>query len=110
MSDKQEQQHQQRQRQQQPPPPPPPPPTATTQQEPRQLRRELVKGRLQPPSKSPSSKSYTVAPPSIKEVTVRSPRDGQVIQSPVEISSAATAQPFVDPAVLERHRRIGGPT
>lgn len=28
---------------------------------------------------------------------------------PVEISSAAVAQPFVDPAVLERRRRISGP-
>ncbi|KAI1205379.1 uncharacterized protein F4807DRAFT_464669 [Annulohypoxylon truncatum] len=106
MSDKQQQQQQQQQQQppqqqqQQPPP----------QQEPRQLRRELVKGRLQPPLKPPSGKSYSVAPASTGEVTVRRPSEGWITQSPVEISSAATAQPFINPAVLERHRRIGGPT
>ncbi|KAI0882154.1 uncharacterized protein GGS22DRAFT_48487 [Annulohypoxylon maeteangense] len=96
MSDKQ-QPKQQQQQQQQP-------------QQPRQLRRELVKGRLRPPSKPASNTSYTLAPASIKEVTVRRPSERHSTQSPIEISSAATAQPFVDPAVLERHRRIGGPT
>ncbi|KAI1099948.1 hypothetical protein F4804DRAFT_63898 [Jackrogersella minutella] len=79
------------------------------QQQSRQGHRELVKGRLRPPSKPPSTKSYTVAPTSINEVTVRHHTERQVAQGPVEISSAATAQPFVDPAILERHRRDDGP-
>ncbi|KAI2472527.1 hypothetical protein F4781DRAFT_383054 [Annulohypoxylon bovei var. microspora] len=85
-------------------------PQQQQQQQPRQVSRQLVKGRLQPPSKPTFTKSYTVARASIHEVTVRHPSEGQTTQGPVEISSAATAQPFVDPAVLERHRRIGGPT
>ncbi|KAI1459549.1 hypothetical protein F4805DRAFT_455713 [Annulohypoxylon moriforme] len=101
MSDKQEQKLQQQQQEEHQHP---------SSQLPRQLRRKLVKGRLQQPSKPPSTKSYTVAPASIKEVAVRRPSEGRMTQGPVEISSAATAQPFVDPAVLERHRRIGGPT
>ncbi|KAI1397009.1 hypothetical protein F4819DRAFT_490965 [Hypoxylon fuscum] len=79
------------------------------QQQSGQMRRPLIKGRLQPPSKPPSCKSYTVAPASINEVIVRPPDDRQVNRDPVEISSAAVAQPFVDPAVLERRRRISGP-
>ncbi|KAL7620348.1 hypothetical protein AAE478_009342 [Parahypoxylon ruwenzoriense] len=76
---------------------------------PRQIPRELIKGRLRPPSKPPTCKSYTVSRASINEVTVRSPTDKRAIRVPVEISSAAVAQPFVDPAVLERRRRLSGP-
>ncbi|KAI1378686.1 hypothetical protein F4677DRAFT_375094 [Hypoxylon crocopeplum] len=79
-------------------------------QKPRQERRELVKGKLRPPSKPPSFKSYTVAPASINEVIVRPPADRRTAQGPVEISSAATPQPFVDPAALGRHRCTSGPT
>ncbi|KAI1392773.1 uncharacterized protein F4822DRAFT_140266 [Hypoxylon trugodes] len=78
---------------------PPSPPT----------RRELFEGRLQPPSKPPSAKSYTIAPASINEVVVRRQNERQAARDPVEISSAATAQPFVDPAVLEHRRRISDP-
>ncbi|KAI1774710.1 hypothetical protein F4818DRAFT_70637 [Hypoxylon cercidicola] len=80
------------------------------QREPRQAHRELIKGRLRPPSKPASCKSYTVAPASIDEVIVRPPADRLSTRGAVEVSSAAVAQPFVDPAVLEHHRRIGGPT
>ncbi|KAI4864964.1 hypothetical protein F4820DRAFT_421770 [Hypoxylon rubiginosum] len=96
MSSKQQQQQRQQQQRQ--------------QQESHQVHRKLVKGRLRPPSKPASCKSYIVAPASINEVIVRSPADRQTTRAPIEVSSAAVAQPFVDPAVLERHRRIGGPT
>ncbi|KAI1408971.1 hypothetical protein F5Y13DRAFT_203960 [Hypoxylon sp. FL1857] len=78
------------------------------QQQPCQVRRELVKGRLRPPSKPASTKSYTVSPALSNEVMVRQPAERQAIQAPVEISSAATAQPFVDPTVLDQHRRTNG--
>ncbi|KAI1766696.1 hypothetical protein GGR53DRAFT_464192 [Hypoxylon sp. FL1150] len=80
------------------------------QQESQPVHRELIKGRLRPPSRSASCKSYTVSPASINEVIVRSPADRQAIRAPIEVSSGAVAQPFVDPAVLEHRRRIGGPT
>ncbi|KAK6949432.1 hypothetical protein Daesc_009511 [Daldinia eschscholtzii] len=73
-------------------------------------KRELVKGKLQPPSKPPSTKSYTVTSASINEVIVRKPSERKVNQDPVEISSAATAQPFLDPTILERRRRNSGMT
>ncbi|KAI6088137.1 hypothetical protein F4821DRAFT_258309 [Hypoxylon rubiginosum] len=79
-------------------------------QESQQVHRKLVKGRLRPPSKPASCKSYTVSPASINEVIVRSPVDREAIRAPIEVSSGAVAQPFVDPAVLEHRRRIGGPT
>ncbi|OTA99399.1 hypothetical protein M426DRAFT_325157 [Hypoxylon sp. CI-4A] len=79
-------------------------------EQPRQVSRELIKGKLRPPSKSTSAKSYTVAPASINEVTVRQASERTAIRDPIEISSAATPQPFVDPAVLDRRRRIGGPS
>ncbi|KAH9993283.1 hypothetical protein F4779DRAFT_623517 [Xylariaceae sp. FL0662B] len=78
------------------------------QQPSRPVRRGPVKLNLRSPTKPPLCKSYTVTPASINEVTVRT--DGQTIRTPVEISSAAVAQPFVDPAVLERRRRSGGTT
>ncbi|KAI2604695.1 hypothetical protein GGR54DRAFT_450844 [Hypoxylon sp. NC1633] len=73
-------------------------------------RRELIKGKLRPPAKPPSTKSYTIAPASINEVIVRPPTKPRDVRDPVEISSAATAQPFVDPAVLSRRRRNNDPT
>ncbi|KAI1656929.1 hypothetical protein F4813DRAFT_390271 [Daldinia decipiens] len=57
------------------------------------VHRELVKGKLRPPLKPPLTKSYTVPPASINEVVVRKPSERQVNHGPVEISSAATAQP-----------------
>lgn len=45
------------------------------------IRRELVKGKLQPPSQPPLRKSYTVTPTSINEVTVRHPSDKRVIRT-----------------------------
>ncbi|KAI2603883.1 uncharacterized protein GGS25DRAFT_525157 [Hypoxylon fragiforme] len=69
------------------------------------IRRELVKGKLQPPSQPPLRKSYTVTPTSINEVTVRHPSDKRVIQDPIEFSSVATAQPFVNPTVIVDRRR-----
>ncbi|KAI0837519.1 hypothetical protein F5Y06DRAFT_297375 [Hypoxylon sp. FL0890] len=78
------------------------------QQQPCQVRREPVKGKLRPPSKPPSTKSYTVSPALSNEVMVRPPAERLATRAPVEISSAATAQPFVDPAVLDRHRRTNG--
>ncbi|OTA64148.1 hypothetical protein K449DRAFT_432673 [Hypoxylon sp. EC38] len=77
-------------------------------QQPCQVRRELIKGKLRPPSKPASTKSYTVSPALSTEVMVRQPAERQAIQAPIEISSAATAQPFVDPAVLEHQRHTNG--
>ncbi|KAI8959694.1 hypothetical protein F5Y11DRAFT_350268 [Daldinia sp. FL1419] len=82
----------------------------STEQQRNHMHRELVKGRLRPPSKPPSTKSYTVAPASINEVMVRKQSERQITQGPVEISSAATAQPFLDPAILERRNRNSGMT
>ncbi|KAI1650032.1 uncharacterized protein F4817DRAFT_302891 [Daldinia loculata] len=43
------------------------------------VHRELVKGKLRPPLKPPSTKSYTVAPASINEVMVRRPSERQTV-------------------------------
>ncbi|KAI2783708.1 hypothetical protein F4815DRAFT_441965 [Daldinia loculata] len=43
------------------------------------VHRELVKGKLRPPLKPPSTKSYTVAPASINEVMI--PRSLNVVDA-----------------------------
>ncbi|KAI5864754.1 hypothetical protein GGS23DRAFT_561659 [Durotheca rogersii] len=57
------------------PQPEPPEPSQPPQH---QARREMVRGRLRPPSKLPAPRSYTVARPSISEVTIRRPTDRQL--------------------------------
>ncbi|KAI1081918.1 hypothetical protein F5B20DRAFT_38449 [Whalleya microplaca] len=75
------------------------------QQPPRPERPGPIKLTLRSPTKPALCTSYTVTPASITEVTVRIP---PIIRAPVEISSAAVAQPFVDPVVLERRNRSSG--
>ncbi|KAI1251361.1 hypothetical protein MGN70_005929 [Eutypa lata] len=69
--------------------------------------RALVKGPLKPPAtkNSGSLKSYTVTPATSGEVTIRKQADRKRPSEPVEISSTAVPQPFVDPGVLERRGR-----
>ncbi|KAI1500259.1 hypothetical protein F5X99DRAFT_410251 [Biscogniauxia marginata] len=69
-----------------------------------QTSRVLFKGKLRAPVKPPSPRSYTLGPAPITEITVRTRADKRTTQDPMPISSTAVAQPFVDPAVLERRK------
>ncbi|ORY55437.1 uncharacterized protein BCR38DRAFT_491069 [Pseudomassariella vexata] len=66
---------------------------------------KLVEGSLKPSKKSASQTSYTLPHPARNEVTFKRPSATQKSREPTEISSVAVAQPFVDPAVLERRAR-----
>ncbi|KAI8626730.1 hypothetical protein F5Y19DRAFT_478217 [Xylariaceae sp. FL1651] len=71
--------------------------------------RKLFKGTLSLPCIQPTRKSYTVAPASISEVSIKDPAGNPAVRrQPIAISSTAVAQPFVDPAVLQR--RLHDPT
>ncbi|KAI1360950.1 hypothetical protein F5Y08DRAFT_35379 [Xylaria arbuscula] len=66
--------------------------------------RRLFKGSLSPPCAQPAHKSYTQTPATISEVYIKDPSKKQATSpSPIAISSMAVPQPFVDPAVLQRH-------
>lgn len=67
--------------------------------------RKLFKGVLRPVPQPPTMPSYTVAPMTKEEVTIRSASDRIEAREPTEIRSVAVAQPFVDPSVLERCRK-----
>ncbi|KAI1171800.1 hypothetical protein F4777DRAFT_35541 [Nemania sp. FL0916] len=67
--------------------------------------RRLFEGTLSPPRAQPAASSYTLAPTSKAEVSIRTstsagnPATGR---RPTAISSTAVPQPFVDPAVLQQ--------
>ncbi|RYP77243.1 hypothetical protein DL771_001292 [Monosporascus sp. 5C6A] len=96
--------HEQEKGEKQPSSPPPLPPKSSSS------HRALVKGALKSPAtKRPEHlKSYTLPPKTKGEVTIRKAANRKrrrvVVAEPVEISSTAVPQPFVDPAVLERGR------
>ncbi|RYP91291.1 hypothetical protein DL770_002609 [Monosporascus sp. CRB-9-2] len=92
--------HEQDKEEKQPSSSPPLPPKSSSS------HRALVKGALKSPAtKRPEHlKSYTLPPKTNGEVTIRKATDRKRRPEPVEISSTAVPQPFVDPAVLERER------
>ncbi|KAI0402834.1 hypothetical protein F4802DRAFT_334724 [Xylaria palmicola] len=66
--------------------------------------RPLFRGTLRPPPAQPAPRSYTLAPASISEVVIKDPAQKQATgRHSIAISSTAVPQPFVDPAVLQRH-------
>ncbi|KAI0473680.1 hypothetical protein GGR56DRAFT_676165 [Xylariaceae sp. FL0804] len=74
--------------------------------------RQLFAGRLKPPVPPPAPSSYTVSrasPAAGAGLSVRdegsssSHRRPAAAEEPVAVATRAVAQPFVDPAVLERH-------
>lgn len=79
--------------------------------------RELIKGPPKPPPHNPSPRSYTQAPPSKDEITIRKKNEKPIPGTPPplylttlliynqpvrEFASDAAPQPFLDPTIIQR--------